>query len=362
MPTYAVASAWPPRSVEPASTSGSRKYGLGELEPHGVGVDLLDLALLAVDRHRRRRRGDQVLVPVDVLEPEHEVVGGERLAVAPLHARGAGAGRASGRRPASRSPWRCSGRPCRRCSPRTAGGRGRRAAAIAVPEVGRTGEAAAPGAAVLADLVERLDDQRVLPDALGDRRQLAGLDQLGQLRGLLERLGELGGVGDDLRPLELADQGALGGDLSERPHGDEAAECPHHEGDRESGPEPLCPRHAPKLAHDVVPFRAYAGRWARAGPDYGDNLAASRYLFSRRTRVASLLRPAARRRKPARARRRVQLRGGARRQPARRTFCTLSRLPRAPTKQMGPYPRSRRGAARRRRSRCEAAPKAAREA
>ena len=42
------------------------------------------------------------------------------------------------------------------------------------------------------------------------------------------------------------------------------------------------------------------------------------------------------RRNPARARRRVQLRGGARRQPARRTFCTLSRLSRAPTKQMGP--------------------------
>ena len=40
----------------------------------------------------------------------------------------------------------------------------------------------------------------------------------------------------------------------------------------------------------------------------------------------------------ARARRRVQLRGGARRQPARRTFCTLSRLSRAPTKQMGPSP------------------------
>jgi len=46
------------------------------------------------------------------------------------------------------------------------------------------------------------------------------------------------------------------------------------------------------------------------------------------------------RRNPARARRRVQLRGGARRQPARRTVRTLSRLSRAPTKQMGPYPRS----------------------
>ena len=48
----------------------------------------------------------------------------------------------------------------------------------------------------------------------------------------------------------------------------------------------------------------------------------------------------ARRRNAARATRRVQLRGGARRQPARRTCCTLSRLPRAPTKQMGPYRRS----------------------
>src|SRR6187402_3651054 len=38
--------------------------------------------------------------------------------------------------------------------------------------------------------------------------------------------------------------------------------------------------------------------------------------------------------------RRVQLRGGARRQPARRTFCTLRRLSRAPTKQMGPSHRS----------------------
>ena len=38
--------------------------------------------------------------------------------------------------------------------------------------------------------------------------------------------------------------------------------------------------------------------------------------------------------------RRVQLRGGARWQPARRTFCTLSLLSRAPTQQMGPSHRS----------------------
>src|SRR5678815_2947179 len=34
---------------------------------------------------------------------------------------------------------------------------------------------------------------------------------------------------------------------------------------------------------------------------------------------------------------RVQMRGGARRPHARRTFCTLSVRPRAPTKQMGPF-------------------------
>ena len=44
--------------------------------------------------------------------------------------------------------------------------------------------------------------------------------------------------------------------------------------------------------------------------------------------------------KPARAMRRVQLRGGARRLHARRSRSTLSVQPRAPTKQMGPYPRS----------------------
>ena len=42
--------------------------------------------------------------------------------------------------------------------------------AVAVGGVEGPGEAAAPGAAVVADLAERLDDQRVLADALLDRR------------------------------------------------------------------------------------------------------------------------------------------------------------------------------------------------
>jgi len=61
-------------------------------------------------------------------------------------------------------------------------------------------------AAVAADLVHRLDDQRIFADALLDRWQLAGLHQLRQLRRLLEALGELRGIRDCRRALELADQ------------------------------------------------------------------------------------------------------------------------------------------------------------
>ncbi len=50
---------------------------------------------------------------------------------------------------------------------------------------------------------------------------------------------------------------------------------------------------------------------------------------------------ACRRNALARAMRRVQLQGGARGPHARRTLCTLSVRPRAPTPQMGPYHRSR---------------------
>src|SRR5262249_30249206 len=65
---------------------GEHVVRIREPVAHRGGVDLLDHARLAVDGQRRRGRGDEVLVAIDVLEPEHEVVGGEWLAVAPLHA------------------------------------------------------------------------------------------------------------------------------------------------------------------------------------------------------------------------------------------------------------------------------------
>ena len=126
-------------------------------------------------------------------------------------------------------------------------------------------------AAVLADLVQRLDHERILPDALGDGRQLAGLDQRGELRRFLEGLGELRGVGDDLRAFELPDERALAGALRERAGGDDAAEGRRDESDRDTGSERA--RLQPKWPHDASPFSRVLGRPARApsrGADYGD--------------------------------------------------------------------------------------------
>ncbi len=229
---------------------GQHEVRLRELEPHRVGVDLLDLALLAVDRHGRRRRGHEVLVAIDVLEPEHEVVGGEWLAVAPLHA---AAQVQEPRAPAVlhlEAPGEVRHGLVARVVPEHQVVRPR-AAPEAVPEVGRPREAAAPRAAVPTDLVERLDDQRVLPDALGHRRELARFDQLRQLRRLRERLGKLRGVGDDLGTLQLPDQ-ALARVRRERPGGDDGADRPCHERERESGSKRAYPTRAPKLAHDAA--------------------------------------------------------------------------------------------------------------
>ena len=59
--------------------------GIRRDELDRAGVHLPDGDRLAVDRHDRKRGRHQVLVLVEVLEPEHEVVRGERLPVAPLH-------------------------------------------------------------------------------------------------------------------------------------------------------------------------------------------------------------------------------------------------------------------------------------
>ena len=60
--------------------------GLGEFEGDGVVVDLPHHPVFAVDLELEERRGDDVLVEIDVLVPEHEIVRRERLAVGPLGA------------------------------------------------------------------------------------------------------------------------------------------------------------------------------------------------------------------------------------------------------------------------------------
>src|SRR5262249_13007825 len=129
------------------------------------------------------------------------------------------------------------------------------AAAVAVPEIRRAGEASAPRAAVLADLLQRLDDERVLTDALGHRRELAGLHELRPLPRLPVRLWDLPRVGDDLGPLELSDERGLARALGERADGDDARERRHHECQYQPRPERAVPRRrAPKIGHDASPF------------------------------------------------------------------------------------------------------------
>jgi hypothetical protein len=180
--------------------------GLGKFEGDGVFVDLAHLAVLAVDLELEERRGHDVLVEVDVLVPEHEVVGGQRPAVRPLGAlaqvdRG-------GLAIVAHLPVAREARDDLR------GGVVEREDlvcgndAVAVLVVGRAREGASPVAAVLADLVQRLDHKelRRLRQALVDRRQLARLHERVEHWRFLEGLGVGVAVEDDGRALELADE------------------------------------------------------------------------------------------------------------------------------------------------------------
>src|SRR6185436_1417297 len=154
------------------------------------------------DRH-------DLLVRVDLLEPEHEIVGGERRPVAPLHAPAQLQGRDLTVRadlPAARDVWHDLGARVVPEQELVVLGR-----PVAVRRVERTRESPPPGAAVLADLAQWLDDERILTDALLHRRELARLHQGRQLRRLLEGLGIAPDVGDDLGALQLTHQIVGGG-------------------------------------------------------------------------------------------------------------------------------------------------------
>ena len=188
----------------PGQDRDEHPVGILELPPHGVGVDLLQLGRPVLGGQIGRGRRHHVLVLVEILEPEHEVVGSEGFAVAPLHA----PAQVDGQRLVPVAELPALGRQRSRLG---AGHIPVHEAVVAAEAdtgrpVARAGESPADDAAVPADLVHRLDDERVLADSLLDRRQLAGLHQLRQLRRFLEALGELGRIGDGGRPLELPDQ------------------------------------------------------------------------------------------------------------------------------------------------------------
>ncbi len=171
-------------------------------EADGGCVHLLEGDGLAVDGHHREGNRDQLLVQIHLLVPEHEVVSREGCAVAPPHPT------AEGERDdlPIRTDFPGPGDVGNDLGPGVVpveqfvvlGG------AVAVGGVEGAREASPPGAAVFADLAERLDHERILAYALLHGRQLARLDQLRQSGGLLEALREQGGIGDDLGAFQLA--------------------------------------------------------------------------------------------------------------------------------------------------------------
>src|SRR5438105_4606275 len=182
-----------------------QKVWIGEHVADRVIITLFDGARLAVDRQQDVGCRRELFILVDVLVPECEVVRRKRLAVRPAHAlpqvQNEGAAPVQ-KLVAPGYVW--PGRFTRVVPEQQAirAGDG----AVAVPPVTRPSEASAPGTTILANLVDWLDDERLIRQALLDWRQLALLDQVGQHRRLAERLGKLSRVDHDARPFELADE------------------------------------------------------------------------------------------------------------------------------------------------------------
>ena len=153
-----------------------QEVGVGVFERplDGQGVNFFDQDGGAVlVQHPARDGWHEVLVLQNVLVPEHDVVGGEGRAVRPLHplAQLDGPGlEIRGRGDALRQLHFDRG------AVRPEAGEHVVDHTVDAVEVRGPQETAAPDAAVLADFIAR-NDERMLRQALLDRRQLAGLDQ-----------------------------------------------------------------------------------------------------------------------------------------------------------------------------------------
>ena len=177
-----------------------------KFEGDRVLVDLAHLAVLAVDLEFEERRRCQVFVQVNVVVPEHEIVGGERLAIRPPGA----LAQIDRRRPAIIADLPVARETGDDLGAGVIEGQDlvERIDPVAVLVIGGTGERTAPVAAVLTDFMQRLDDEelRRIGQSLVDGGELARLHQRVERRGFLERLREGLRIEDDLRSLELADQ------------------------------------------------------------------------------------------------------------------------------------------------------------
>src|SRR5262249_22584652 len=146
-------------------------------------VYLDDRADLAAGLHERGRSGGgQLLVERDVFPPEDDIVGGVRLAVRPLHALAELEAELGGVL-VGLVRFDDVGE---HFVPLAVPGAWVRVADRAVERGGvlPADQAAVPVAAVLADLLDWLEDERGLRQPLIERRQLAVFDELGELRRL----------------------------------------------------------------------------------------------------------------------------------------------------------------------------------
>ena len=169
-----------------AHDRGDQRIRLLELQRDRGVVDLVETARLAVDRKLRKRSRHEVLVAVDVLVPEHEIVGGKGLAIRPFvslaqvqHQRSVAVGQL---------PGFGHGRDLLGAGVVPEQDLVHRHPAVTVLVVGGASEGAMQRATIFADLAQRFDDQRLFGHALLDGRELALLHELRKHR----RFGELG--------------------------------------------------------------------------------------------------------------------------------------------------------------------------
>src|SRR6266542_3546784 len=205
----------PERAAEVVGGRGQdpeeERVGLRRHVPHRVLVDLLDDHLLAVHKEVGAVAGVDLLVVVDVLVPEQDVVGGEWFAIGPLHP----TAELHGDDLVVRAQL-VGARDVRDdlavlVVHEEEARRARHEAMAGEVSSETTGDGLAQRAAVLADTVDGLDDELVLPDPLRDRRELALLHERGELWGLLEGLRELRRIRDDHRAFEFPELVSPGG-------------------------------------------------------------------------------------------------------------------------------------------------------